>query len=153
MMKSIALISLSLSLLACAAPSTNEAIEATPPTTQETAKMTELNENNDQAKAYSDTDFIEVTMWQKSPGTAIYNNKGEVVGSLRLRPSVTVYETNEGWARIDVIEDKWVKLSDLSLEPVDGMLLRPVESNGMERINRDALKEALETGVRPGEQE
>ena len=87
------------------------------------------DEQNTQKDMKAQTNFVEVTMWQKSPGTAIYNSQGVVVGGLRLQPSVTIYDIKEGWARIHADEDKWVQLSDLVDEKPEGLLSRPIESN------------------------
>ena len=140
-------------LAACAAPTETDIVETAVDTNQDAKPIQTL-----QAKEtmMAESEVSEVTMWQKTPGTSVYNAVGEVVDNLRLFPSVTVFEvqdiSGETWARIDKTQDKWVKLSDLDLEKPDGMIERPIDSNGMDRIDREALKRAVETGVRPGEQ-
>lgn len=147
--KFMGLLGLSLSLAACAAaPEVSYddtiAVEGTKPV--ETASVT-----NESQKMLSE-EKAPIIMWQKKPSTSIYNAEGNVVGRLPLIASVTIFETKDGFARITESHDQWAKLSDLTTEKPERLLRRPTETNGMDRIDRDALKEALETGVRPGEQ-
>jgi hypothetical protein len=153
-MKAVILaISTGLMLAGCAAPAETDAVEATVDTTED-AKPIPIQQAKETMNAESE--FTQIKMWQKTPGTSVYNAVGQVVDNLRLFPSVTVFEvqdiSGETWARIDETQDKWVKLSDLASEKSDGMIERPIDSNGMDRIDREALKRAVETGVRPGEQ-
>jgi len=143
-------------LSACAAApeantSTNEVVEV------KEVENVPHDKNMDSMDDKPDRIFAEnapslMTLWQKQPGTAVYNNEGDIVGNLRLRPTVSVYEVKEGWSRIHPENNKWVKTSDLTdIKPDDVPI--PRESTGLEDIDQEGVKRAVETGVRPGDQE
>lgn len=73
--------------------------------------------------------------WVKRPGISVYNQDAQIIGSLRLRPQVTVFETRGEWGKIDSHEDKWVKLSELSDVKPDGLLLKPEDDNGLPNVS------------------
>lgn len=56
--------------------------------------------------------------WIKQNHTSVFNKSGTVIGTLDLGVAVTTYGENADMGKIDLVEDKWVKLSDLTTENI-----------------------------------
>ncbi|MEL6687896.1 MAG: hypothetical protein AAFP97_09765 [Pseudomonadota bacterium] len=65
------------------------------------------------------------TFWVTQLNLPVFDNRGEIIDTLRLRPSVEVFEIRDGLGRIHPAEERWVVLKDLSLTKPNPPLIDP----------------------------
>lgn len=110
------------------------------PSTALSADDTQILVNSPEPHASSMTAKAETslqtpeTYWITTYGSPVFDENGKVIRSIRLQPTVTLYETNGSLGRISADKNEWVELSILSKERPEGRLSGPDNYNDLPHI-------------------
>jgi len=85
--------------------------------------------------------------FQKQPNTSVYDLEGRVTKTLRFQSFVPVFLVEDNKAYINRRQTSWVDLSTLTSEqPATMSLPQGSTSNGLETLDREAIKDAIKNG-------
>jgi len=112
--------------------------------TNEAERKTEIMMSSDVKKAEVKNPTL---YFQKQPNTSVYDLEGRVIKTLRFQSFVPVFLVEDNKAYINRRRTSWVDLSTLTSEqPATMSLPQGSTSNGLETLDREAIKDAIENG-------